>query len=432
MRKMTTRTFVGMVFWVLLIGISVWAANRLSRNSTFLDGAGRLTTYWTANQPVHQVELTQAFEYEFRDPIFRKNKNGKLVRIGEISSPSESMAKKGSLVNVKLYSDRYTDWDQGKLEIHNPPADMARVAEVLFTPERNNRLGKIWRLAKTKHEKEIVRILEPIFRDALKELNPIIQTELNKSLAKHQPQIQKIAEKYRRQIVQQKLIPLIKTEVFPVVKQESEPLIEEIGEKLWKRVSLGSFAWRAVYDGIVGPSDSLVSAEWDRFLREDAFPTLETHTEDFIQVQGNIAKRLAKNTKVRKVLIESVKQVAGDPEFQQLAGDILRHTLTENPTVKQRLKEILSDQKTKTAFRKVGNRVEPETTDFGKEVFGTPEKITKEFALVLRQMVLKKDRRWFVWTPAEASPSRKPNSPKVIQVVPAKRLTEPPFYYPPE
>jgi hypothetical protein len=82
----------------------------------------------------------------------------------------------------------------------------------------------------------------------------------------------------------------------------------------------------------------------------------------------------------------------------------LREAIADNPQLHQVWREVWSSDEAKQAIDLAGQRLEPVVRQIGDDLFGTREEgINPDFARVLRNQILGKDRRWVVATPADVS-----------------------------
>lgn len=426
MKQWKPKTYLGLAAWLLLLGggaFGVWSAQR---NQSLWAGFTRLQHYWLSAHVKQTAVVMEPITVMYRDPVFSIDpQTGEYRALGQITSPSQDWTEVGERIEIRLHDANLVDWQSGHLEFHQPERNLGRVIQVMLTPDRLQRLTELGEQMQRQHEQEVIAELSPIFQKALTELRPVIEQEFRQSIANHQNDIQQLTEKYKQQIVKEKVLPLVETEVLPVVQKHAQPLLEEIGGEMWREVSVFRFAWRYLYDESWGPNEPLVQKEWQRFVDNQALPILRNHSDDFIQVQGDIISELANNPRVKEVIQESLNQVATDPEAKKLVRDILSESLTKNETVRVEMQRILQSPETQLALKRVGDRFEPYAVQIGQELFGSPEKVNREFALVLRHMILRKDQQWIVWVPGKRQPAV---SGETIGIYQATEIGMPPFF----
>jgi hypothetical protein len=246
--------------------------------------------------------------------------------------------------------------------------------------------------------------LRPVAERSLRESLAILEQDLPAAFANHRPQLQAIGARYHQDIVEDELVPLVKQEIWPIVRRHGEPTANEVGSEIWQRVSLWRFGWRYVYDKSALPKKDLVDQEWQRFVEQEALPILQEHSDDFLRVVENSLKDTARNPQVRSVLRRNLVRMMEDPELQQVLGQIFREAVVDNPRLRESLERNWTGPEAQAAFQLAAERFEPTVRRIGDVVFGTPETgISPEFAQVLRNQILHKDRRWFLLTDSPPS-----------------------------
>jgi hypothetical protein len=217
------------------------------------------------------------------------------------------------------------------------------------------------------------------------------------AMERHRGELNELSSRWKDEWINNRLVPLAKDRVLPIAQEHAEPLIREIGRELWNRASLWSFTWRAVYDKTPLPRKDLMREEWERFVREEAIPVIESHSEEIaIAIQRTLAD-IAKNPQIRGELGSAVSSLVDDPQSRRLIGVLLRETLIDNPKVRQVWIDVWTSNQAQAAFDRAGDLVEPLVRNLGDEIIGSPERgIDPGFARVLRHQILGKDRRWII------------------------------------
>jgi hypothetical protein len=239
--------------------------------------------------------------------------------------------------------------------------------------------------------------LRPVAEDAVRDAMPVMERQLSVAWKRHEQDIERLGAKYRREIVEKELIPLVKDEVWPIVFRNAEPTAKEIGREIWEKASIWRFGWRYAYDVSPLPERRLLEQEWNRYLREEVSPVVEAHMDDIVRVQQRILVDMARNERVQATLRESLGKMLDDPEVQRLIGQMAREVVVDNPELRKVLQEHWQSERAQRAFRLAASRMEPAVVRMGEMLLGTPQDgITPEFARVLRNRILRKDRRWLV------------------------------------
>jgi hypothetical protein len=217
---------------------------------------------------------------------------------------------------------------------------------------------------------------------------------------------------------------------MPIVEKHATPVVEDIGAELWDRASLWRFGWRYAYDVLPLTNRNLVKAEWSRFVDEEAIPVVESHFDEFIDVQKRIIVETTSNPAVRKAIQESMETLVDDPDLQKFLSDVLQHAVVNNQELHRVLQEVMSSEKAMQLGQQFEESLQPLANEIGVELFGTDtEGLTPELVAVLRSQILGKDQRWLVVREVEApanqaSSPNKPSSANQVNSVNAEWVAE--------
>ena len=257
--------------------------------------------------------------------------------------------------------------------------------------------------------------LRPVVEASLREASAVIRDDLKKAFDAREDQLRKIGQRYQADLVEKEIVPLVQSEILPIVKSEGEPLASAIGQEIWNEVSMFRFGWRYIYDKTPLPDKKLTEKEFKRFVDDKVVPILESHVEEIVSVQQAIMKRIVKNEQVKATISKSIKSVVNDPEVQELMGDVFQEVFVKNDRLKGVLEEHWKGPDAQRAMAIANDRLEPTVTEIGVALFGSSsEKITPEFARVLRRRILHKDSRWLTLHVSDADTSANTTSPKEI------------------
>jgi hypothetical protein len=184
---------------------------------------------------------------------------------------------------------------------------------------------------------------------------------------------------------------------------------ESIGRELWDRASLWRFGWRAAYDKSPLPSRNLVQQEWDRFVEQEAVPVFDQHMEEIVDAVQRTLADVSSDTEVRQEIGDALGLIMEDPATIDLFRKILRESIVDNPKLHQVWRDVWGSEQARSALQTAGDRMEPVVRQIGDDLFGTREQgINPDFARVLRNQILGKDRRWIVASLSDSSTSSTP------------------------
>ncbi|MEL7336453.1 MAG: hypothetical protein AAFN70_09670, partial [Planctomycetota bacterium] len=197
--------------------------------------------------------------------------------------------------------------------------------------------------------------------------------------------------------------------ILPTVKEHGEPLAKDIGRELWDRASVWRFGKSFIKDKLTFDRKDYLKREWERFVKDEAVPVLESHADEFVDVLKRIGKDLADNQRLRDEMRSIGDQVMQDDELRDLMKDIFNETIVQNRELRQVWSDNWRSDDAKAALRLAGKRLEPVVREIGDDLFGTRETgINPAFARVLRNQILGKDKRWVVVSIPNSMPRKMP------------------------
>jgi hypothetical protein len=409
---------VGVCVWLGLLGAAWWwAQTRLAAVENGRDEQPRglfesrvvsqLWRYAAAPSREARLEMESPIYLGVGDPIFFFTESGEPVRIGEVvrvadaTGRADSRWAQAATAEALFYPHAPPLTPEARLEYYATPQSLDWMMETLLPPEKRQEIAAELSAAFAEHQEEILAALRPVIEDGFREAVAVIEQDLPQVIENHRPELEQLGQKYRGEVVEKRLVPLVKKEIWPIVQKRAEPLAEEIGEEVWQRASVWRFGWRYAYDASPLPQQNLVEKEWQRFVRREVQPVLESRAEQIVRVQQQILADVARNERVRQVVRESLMEIAADPEVHQIAWNIVQEAIVQNPRLRETLERRWRSKEAQRAMSIAGERLEPTVRRIGDMIFGTrKDGVSSEFARVLRNQILGKDRRWLVLTPS--------------------------------
>ncbi len=331
-------------------------------------------------------------------PIYYRDSDQTWILVGHVSQLNR-IEHGNSTVHLEWYGP--APLREFELTYYESSNSLSAILKTLLPPDKQKRVRDRMQKLFDEHSEEMLASLKPIFERSMKESLPAIEDGFQQSIQRHKADIDRITERYKSDVVKQRLVPLVREEVFPVVREHAEPLAREIGRELWDRASLWRFGWRFVYDKSPLPDRNLVKQEWERFVEKEAIPVLQSHSDEMVEVQQKIITDLTTNPRIKEQLREIGDLILHDTELHRLAKDLVKETFLENRALHQVWIDNWQAQDAQDALQKIGDQVEPVVREIGDEIFGTRDGgITPEFARVLRSQILGKDKRWIIAKPS--------------------------------
>lgn len=390
------RIIVGLGIWIAAVIVGWWClVGRGERSIVQPHLRPQLWKYVTVRPQVVELQFDAACFPLHGDPIFVIDGPEAIRQVGQVSKVVRTKA--GLRGEAVFHSAAPRLRKDARLSFHQPPDSIEWVLRTMLPEEKRRQIAAEISSAYEKHQAEVIRLLRPIAEDGLREAIAVVEADLPSAIRRRREELEKLGGKYQREVIERELVPLVRSEIWPIVRRHAEPIATEIGREIWRRASVWSFAWRYAYDRMPLTEGKLLETEWKRFLKNDAIPILESHTDDFIRVQQRILTDVAKNPRVRELVRSSLGKIANDVELQRITWGIIREVIVDNPRLRDVFEKHWRSERAQRAIQVTSQRIEPSVRRIGEMLLGTPDKgVTPEFARVLRNQILRKDRRWLV------------------------------------
>ncbi|MDA7978918.1 MAG: hypothetical protein MPJ50_09140 [Pirellulales bacterium] len=411
------RIFSGVAIWLLLVLGLLTAWNKEQASAKPQRVASEIWTYYTGDYQQVRLNLPQQVDLGVGDPIFYINASGEVTRIGEVTSLTQNQqpSRRGwvKTADAMFYPRAPAMGTIARAEYYSADQSLIGTLRTMLPDEKRQEISQLIVAAYREHNQEVAQELWPIVHATLKETMRTLETELAFAFAKHREELRAVGARYQQEIIAQDVIPLVREEVWPIVRARGEPMANQIGQEVWERVSLWRFGWRMVYDKTpLLPTRNYTQKEWRRFVDSEIVPILETHTDDLVHVTKNVLRDVGKNAKVRQALRKNLSLMLDDPELQRIFGSIIREVVIERDSLRATFKRNWSTPESQQALQLVSARLEPTARKIGELILGTRERISPEFALVLRNHALAKDRRWIcIFEASETAESKGAQAP---------------------
>ena len=403
------RIIIGICLWAGLLAGAAYSVNAHLDKTTELRGViPDLVNYWQSDEQTVALTFDEALPLKVGDPILRVNGANEYEQIGEVRLVREvdtqrivDLARTRSAEAV-LFARPNDSLRISELDYFHTPNSLDWVVVTMMSPQKQQEVIQVIQQAVDENRDSIVAQLKPVMRRSLQDALVVVEDDLIAALRHRQSTLAAIGGRYQNEVLQKELVPLVKSEILPIVQHNAEPLVQDIGLALWQRLSLWRFTWRYLYDVSPLPERNKFKREWDRFVKQDAVPELEGRSEEILRVVQDTVKEVAANDKVKRVVRSSAKKVMNDEEIHALVWDIFREVIVDNQRLHDTIEATWKTPEARRALKITGAKLQPHVTEIGRLLFGSPEDgITPEFASVLRNKILQKDRRWLVVRPAD-------------------------------
>lgn len=403
--KILHKTIIGVLIWIGL-GLGLTSSiSRIAERSP--QGTRQLVQYATVSRPSVTIRFPGHCPVAVGDFVFAdQGEDGAegaeaYSPIGYISRAGDRQTMTGipvlaDIAVVTFFPNAPPLSEYDFLEYHSPAADLGWVVGTMFPPAKRAEITRLIVDTYLLEQEAIVAALRPIVTQSLRDAAVILREDLATAFQKRSAQFQEIGQRYQQQWIEQRIVPLIRDEIWPIVREEAEPLVNQLALEVWREVSLFRFAWRYIYDRSGIPDESLTRAELERFMRDKVAPIFESRLSEIVDLQNRLIARISRNEPIRETISQAVGEIAGDPQIQEIFGEVFREVMIENQQLRDSLADNWNSPEAQAALRQINQRIDPTFAQLGVMLFGSADgEITPEFARVLRNRILHKDNRWF-------------------------------------
>ena len=137
-------------------------------------------------------------------------------------------------------------------------------------------------------------------------------------------------------------------------------------------------------------------------MEDDALPVFESHTDEMVTAIQRTLSDITTSQTIRDQVGDGITRLAKDKETRNLIQKLIRESIIENEALRVALSDVWSSDRAEKWFEKNSRRLEPVIRQIGEDLFGSEtEGINPDFARVLRNQILGKDRNWVIALPRE-------------------------------
>ncbi|MBK8975557.1 MAG: hypothetical protein IPM29_06495 [Planctomycetes bacterium] len=423
------RVVAGLAIWSGL-GTAAWRGVDALRET----GEDPLSTFIAAvrgepGEGARQLELSFDGTYWTRvgDPIFAQGDGQPFVQIGVITAMADAngpvhgrparWGAPATAATARLFATAPPIDGRATVAWYGSDLSLAWVVRTMLPPARQERLRELVQKAIAAHSEELLASLQPLVKATLTDALHAVEIELPRVLAEHREELQALGLAYQDELVHRELVPLVKEEVFPLLEERASPLVTTIGREIWSRVSLWSLGSRWVWDRLPLTSGQSLEREWNRLLTEEALPVIASHTDDLLGLVQQVSGEVFRNERVRRTLRDAYGRVLEDARVHALLWSVFREAVVGNQRLQQALADRWQSERTQAALSLASQRLQPTVEEIAALLFGRRgEGISPEFAAVLRNRLLFKDRTWFVLRPGAGTAGAATGAPLMLRV----------------
>jgi hypothetical protein len=398
---------IGVACWCAIAAASAIAIARLpaterERASDAVADLARIASRGTIDR---EVLFAQAYPWlDAGDGLYRRE-GFELLRCGQVLAVWDSA--EGRRIRVAFdpaLEDALTA--APTLTAFSSGASIAWTFRSLLPEHVQARITSEWSSFLSANEPRLKTIVIPLAKDLLREAGPLLLDEFAAAFTRHRDDVDRIAARYREEIVVPQLLPLIEQELWPRFAESGAPTLEALGKDLWSELPLLGLAWQGVKQEFDFSTEDRVNQRFREFVKQDAIPVLQSHGPALQDALVSILRDTAGDPEVSATVRDSVRVLLADAELRQLLFRMFDEVI-RSERLRGWVATRLADESAATTLAELRKELDEVFRRIGKKiVFANEEtyEVQPDFARFLRTLVLKKDRRWILFESGVGAP----------------------------
>jgi hypothetical protein len=328
-----------------------------------------------------------------------------LRRVGQVLEVMDVAAGRSALVEFDPAVDAALDTGT-RLTAHSSGASLAWTVDTLLPLDVRQRIRQEVDDFTARNRENLETTLEPLVADLLEAVAPLLLAETGAALERHRDEIEALGRRYRSDVLEAKLLPMLREELAPRLAVQGGPPLRAVGRELWDALPLFSLAYQSVKQGI-DPRDRRYAEErFAEFVAQEALPILRRHRPALESTLMRILEDAAADERVVATLRDTASTLVGDAELRSLVAVIVSEVARGEP-LRAAIEARLAEPDTRDAIESLRGEIDRTFQRIGRRiVFANEEtlEVHPEFARFLRTLVLKKDRRFVLLEPGTGEP----------------------------
>jgi hypothetical protein len=267
--------------------------------------------------------------------------------------------------------------------------------QTLLPASQWERVRTEWTSFRARNAEELSREIEPLAGQLLATTLRAVAAELPDALERHRADLDRVVTRMRNGLGEEQVRPLLIEDLWPIVVRNAAGPAEQIGRELWDRVPLMSFALRAAADRLLEDEPVRVEERWNRFVQEEALPTIRAHLPELEQAFAAIVKEVLASEDVQSRTAAVWAGIRDDPAVQALARTLTRELLADNARLNAALRALADDPATRERVARIGARFQEFLDPLGDLIFldESRQGINPDLAYLIRLLLLRRDEQ---------------------------------------
>lgn len=390
---------LGIGFWgasllVLTVAFSSLSASERERSAQAIQAIASNAFDAAPRRTIHFAKVYPWLEPG--DGIYRRSEFD-LVRCGQVISVSdvEDGRRIVAFFDPAIAQNVNTE---ARITAFSSGASIAWTYRSLLPQHVRDSITAEWGTFVRNNEQRVRDILLPVAREIMAETTPLLLAEAEAAIDRHRTELDAIVNRYRNDVLDPRLIPILERKVWPLLIQHAGPTLREAGNELWDAMPVASLAWNGVAQNFDFSKEDRVANRFERYLEDHGFPILKRRTADLQSALSGALKEAASDPEIESEIEHALVTLLSDQELRAFVLRIANEVAT-SPAVREAVRGRLTAPAVVTALDQLRQELDGVFQRIGRKVVFSNEEtleVHPDFARFLRTLVLKKDRRWIL------------------------------------
>ncbi len=327
-----------------------------------------------------------------------------LIRVGEVVELHEETGD--TLATMVFDTARVVTFREGYQVVHRSVgASLLFSMQMLLPRHRVDQIREEWEKFERKHADDVWNHLAPVWQPLLKDVLRFLWEAVESSLKDQEPRLQQLVTRYREELVEKRVVPVLVHEVWPIITDKGADPMRVIGRELWDEVPLFSLAWRSMWDSAFSDGPGKLEAAFNEFVQMHAIPILLEHRETIQQTVVTVLREVADSPEVTATLREIAALIAADQELRTFASQLVID-VAQSQKIRDYIKASLKDGLVQARLLAANDLLQDFFTEVGNLMLldETKKGINQDLAKLLRILVLHRDRQYIFVEPGDGEP----------------------------
>lgn len=385
------RFFVGLAFWVTLLGLS-WHYLRYNEHASA--ATKRLLDHVQNEPQVFAAKFPLSAPIKAGNPVRVRVKNG-FFAAGVVRSVDRT--ETSQLAQIAIFPEYTPLMGAGtKLVAARTAGDVGWVVRTLLPKKTQEELRKIVEERWAREKDNLIRNLSPGVVRLMEDALALVQEELPDVTRTNKHDFDVIGVVLKEKGWENHVEDVFSAVLWPMIQERSEPMLNSLGDEIVDAFPVWSMSWAYLAESIPFTDKDRFEKKVRKFIKKKAIPILARRQSDLKSMAAGALKDTLKEERTVEALQKAGEEITSDPRFRAAATNIVRALFFENPKFQALMKGVLTRNDLRQPVDKFIESFEPAVRSAANRLLMNERRdgINPDLARVLRRKLLKEDEDW--------------------------------------